>query len=272
MANDQNDKTLIKLDQIDGSFTKLIPPTKATEIYLDNLQHQMRHELTSDGCSYQQIIADVICPNRVNLAKANELACKIASSKLDHALETELPACINVMLNEGKITSISTESVEPEPPYSGPLVVSAWADKAQVLPNGSTAIFNDLTILNAQLRSQMQESTSYHGNKLTLIVPDSHVPFLMAQTGSCDSALAMLKAALPNLELLTVPALKRQEEAYVLLICTSQAYGPACYLSLDGEIHFRAIPHIEHSLYKLHIPAHKLVITNPEQIAVLTGI
>ena len=60
MANDQNDKTLIKLDQIDGSFTKLIPPTKATEIYLDNLQHQMRHELTSDGCSYQQIIADVI--------------------------------------------------------------------------------------------------------------------------------------------------------------------------------------------------------------------
>lgn len=35
MANDQNDKTLIKLDQIDGSFSKLIPPTKATELSVD---------------------------------------------------------------------------------------------------------------------------------------------------------------------------------------------------------------------------------------------
>ena len=29
---------------------------------------------------------------------------------------------------------------------------------------------------------------------------------------------------------------------------------------------------IENNRYKLHIPAHKLIITNPEQIAVLTGI
>lgn len=268
MANGQNDRELIKLDQINGPFTKLIPPTKATELYLDGLQHQMRHELPSDGCPYQQIIADVINPNMVKFPQANELACKIASSKLDHALEDELPECINVMLEKGKIEPAQTKGQQ----HSISQVAFSWPDKVKHLQQGSQAIFTDLTQLHEKLRTQMDESNIYQGNKLTLIVPTSHVPFLMAKTGSYDSALAMIKAALPNLELLTVPALEFQQKAYAMLICTSQAYGPAGYLSLDGEIHFRAVPHIENNRYKLHIPAHKLIITNPEQIAVLTGI
>lgn len=263
---------VIEPNNINGSFTKLIPPIKATELSISRMRYLMRHELPSKGCQFEAVSTDVIAPvgGNLSLTQAYELACKIASSKLDHELEAEIPACINVMLKEGKITSISTESVEAETPYSDPQAVSSWPDKAQALPIGSAAIFKDLTSLNEQLRSQMQENTSYHGNKLTLIVPTSHVPFLMAKTGSCDSALAMLKAALPNLELLTVPALECQQKTCALLICTSEAYGPAGYLSLDGDISFR--PDAQGNKYKVTIPKHQLVIAPPEQIAVLTGI
>lgn len=263
---------VIEPNNINGSFTKIIPPIKATELSLNRMRYLMRHDLPSEGCSFEAVSTDVIVPisGNLDLTQANELACKIASSKLDHELEAEIPACINIMLDDGEITFISAESLEVESPYSDPVFVSSWSDKTHHLQQGSEELFTDLNELHEQLRAQMKESCCYHGNKLTLIVPTSHVPFLMAKTGSCDSALAMLKAALPNLELLTVPALKCQQKTCALLICTSEAYGPAGYLSLDGDISFR--PDAQGKKYKVTIPKHQLVINHPEQIAVLTGI
>lgn len=154
---------------------------------------------------------------------------------------------------------------------------SMWHYKLSSSQFGSQGVFNDLCSLAHELSKNMKVPLGYltSTRNLFLMVPDSHMPYLLAKTGSSCSALDMLQAAFPYLKLMCVPELKAEDKGYALLACYDDVYGYPGFFAhkevsaLPSEAETKDLSQVP---YKLKLPPHKLIITNPEQIAVLTGI
>ena len=73
------------------------------------------------------------------------------------------------------------------------------------------------------------------------------------------------------------PALQVEDKTYAVLVCRDDAYGCPGYFVCNGseKVKFNADNHGSNPTQQtltLTLPPHKLILTNPEQIAVLTGI
>ena len=75
-----------------------------------------------------------------------------------------------------------------------------WEDKA-ALETGACAIYHAPYQSMVALSQKLAVSLSYLTHHLTLVLPATHLPFLLAHTGSYASAWETIKAACPKLEL-----------------------------------------------------------------------
>lgn len=149
-----------------------------------------------------------------------------------------------------------------------------WGYKA-TLPMGPVYIYGDVCHLMLAQSEKMGASLSDIVRHMTLALPEQVIPFFTAKNGNFNSAYEMLKFAFPELKVITLPELTHNQERCVLLICDDPVYGKPGYLVLQDGNPIKAFNRDELLTavkYELFIPAHKVVITNPEQIAVLEGI
>lgn len=140
-------------------------------------------------------------------------------------------------------------------------------------PIGPVYIYNDVCHLMLAQSEKMGVCLSDIVRYMTLVLPAQVIPFFTAKNGNFNSAYEMLKVAFPELKIITLPELDQEQCA--LLICDDPAYGKPGYLVLQDGNPIKAFAPDEGITtikYELFIPAHKVVITNPEQIAVLEGI
>lgn len=143
------------------------------------------------------------------------------------------------------------------------------------LPLGTVSIYSDVFRLMLAQSEKMGACLSDVVRHMTLAVPAQAISSLMAKQSIFSSAYDMLKVAFPELKIITLPELTQDKEQFALLLCDDPAYGKPGYLVLrDGQPikAFDPDERITAVKYELSIPDHKLVITNPEQIAVLEGI
>lgn len=140
-------------------------------------------------------------------------------------------------------------------------------------PIGPVYIYNDVCHLMLAQSEKMGVCLSDIVRYMTLVLPTQVIPFFTAKKSGFISAYEMLKVAFPELKIITLPELDQEQCA--LLICDDPAYGKPGYLVLQDGNPIKAFAPDEGITtikYELFIPAHKVVITNPEQIAVLEGI
>ena len=142
-------------------------------------------------------------------------------------------------------------------------------------PIGPVYIYNDVCHLMLAQSEKMGVCLSDIVRYMTLVLPAQVIPFFTAKNGNFNSAYEMLKFAFPELKIITLPELAHDQERCALLICDDPVYGKPGYLVLQDGHPIKAINRdelITTVKYELLLPAHKMVITNPEQIAVLEGI
>lgn len=142
-------------------------------------------------------------------------------------------------------------------------------------PIGPVYIYNDVCHLMLAQSEKMGVCLSDIVRHMTLVLPAQVIPFFTAKNGNFNSAYDMLKFAFPELKVITLPELTHNQERCALLICDDPVYGKPGYLVLQDGNPIKAFAPDEGITtikYELFIPAHKVVITNPEQIAVLEGI
>ena len=140
---------------------------------------------------------------------------------------------------------------------------------------GPVCIYGDVCHLMLAQSEKMGASLSDIVRYMTLVLPAQVIPFFTAKKGIFISAYEMLKVAFPELKIITLPDLIKDKEQFALLLCDDPAYGKPGYLVLHDGQPIRAFDpddRITAIKYDLAVPEHKLVITNPEQIAVLEGI
>ncbi len=149
-----------------------------------------------------------------------------------------------------------------------------WSYKA-TLQSGPAYIYGDVYQLMLAQSEKMGASLSDVVRYMTLVLPALVIPFFTAKNGGFSSAYDMLKVAFPELKIITLPELDQDNKQFALLLCDDPAYGKPGYLVLRDGQPIRAFDPddlITAIKYDLAVPEHKLVITTPEQIAVLEGI
>ena len=150
-----------------------------------------------------------------------------------------------------------------------------WKDKitSQAAP---LAFYKDLIPLIDNSNTNLGLGVTLQNPKMTLFVPTSHMPYLMAQTSTYPSTLDMLTKTYPKLKIIAIPELSTKYDSFILAARDDDAFfGKAGYFVLQDDIRLSAPDETSAPgtiMYTLTIPAHKIFIKNPEQIAVLTGI
>ena len=258
MSDESNTPMTIQLEQSDGAMTKLFPLVQSSDSKQEQYPHLVQEPKPQNieiPCTPMTLTLSE--PTQLYEAQLTEISRSIANAKVERDLEDAIADCTQHLKTDDKVT-----------------VDLAWSGKAHKLPHGSDAIYHDLTLLCAQLRTQMGTSLTHSSNHLTLLVPASHLSFLLAKTDTGESALTMFKALMPEVELVMVPQLlyKKESNPCALLLCTSNALSPVGYMAVEGVFYVRPNNDSDNNSYTLHIPSHKLAIVNPTQMAVLTGI
>ena len=148
-----------------------------------------------------------------------------------------------------------------------------WSYKA-TLQSGPAYIYGDVYQLMLAQSEKMGASLSDVVRYMTLVLPALVIPSFTAKNGGFSSAYDMLKVAFPELKIITLPELDQDKEQFALLLCDDPTYGKPGYLVLRDDHPITVLKPKDSNTteYHLAIPEHKLVITNPEQIAVLEGI
>lgn len=155
--------------------------------------------------------------------------------------------------------------------------VSTWEHKIQQSDSGSVGIFNDFYAMAEKLGSKVPGSLGHIGRNMTLLLPASYMPYLLAKTGVHSSALEMMHAAFPCLKFMSVPELKTESKteckSFAVLVCSGNEYGPAGYfVAKEPTLTKTDATEDKYDKYHLTLSEHKLLITHPEQIVVLEGI
>lgn len=148
-----------------------------------------------------------------------------------------------------------------------------WIDKA-TQDNGPYLIYMDICLTLSTMSDNMQASIYDVAQHTTLFVPLTAIPYLTASNSSSSSALDMLHSAFSELKVVVDQDITHIDDTFALFVCDDPAYGKPGYLALKEAAKLSSPDDGYNAAirYDLTIPAHKLVITNPEQIAILTGI
>lgn len=270
MADAPNHPMTIRLKPSDGAMTKLFPLVQSCEVKWEQLNHLARAESQRIERTFEPMTVDLVAPTTLYQSHTEALSRMFAQAKVEQALEDELAACIPLFASMRCTVAARPKAANHEPQSHG---VTTWADKIQALPQGSAALYHDLTLLYAQLRAQMGVSLTHRSNHLTLVVPADQLPYLQTKTSCYESALSLFQEFVPEVEIVTVPRLNdQQSQPCVLLLCTSEVCGPVGYTVLEQQVRLKQTELSEGYRFQLIIPEHRLVIVNPEQLAVLTGI
>ncbi len=282
--------TVITTAQVRISALSSLFPACSMAALEAELKQQLRLQPPPDIRAF-----DLYPPRELTLYGAQALAPdkllmqaqKLAATIIDQAICAELSAAIVVAsLDESDEYSVLFSSlvalssaekiisaVDPKYGINSYKEATRWEDKAP-LETGACAIYHDIYQSMVALSHKLEVSLSYLTHHLTLVLPATHLPFLLAHTGSYASAWETIKAACPKLELVVLPELTWSKEPCALLICNDATLGHPGYLALAGDIQLQATAaNSNHqNQYILQVPAQRLIITNPECIAVLTGI
>ncbi len=148
-----------------------------------------------------------------------------------------------------------------------------WPEKIKISSFGPEAIFNDVVYSMETLGRQLKINPGYLSRYLTLAVPTSHMPYLMAHTGILSSAYDTLKATYPELKIVAISELATDYLACALLVYADNTFGPAGYFALNQDPWVADIGYQDNTTYcQVTLPSIHLVLTKPEQIVVLAGI
>lgn len=150
---------------------------------------------------------------------------------------------------------------------------------------GPVCIYQELIDLKNSISQETGETLD--SDRFTLVIPPSHYGYLVAKNDVGVSALELLNRNIPDIHIAIVPELNDGNISTAVLIAESRVYGKAGYFTWDNP---KAADPIEFSIndtvayltsqgranngesFRIDIPNYRLVITNPEQIAVLKGI
>ena len=179
-------------------------------------------------------------------------------------------------LTVGKFCKVEPSHIQPTS-NAVKYRLTQWVHKIQYSDCGSAEIFGDFYTAAERLGSNMQGSLGYIGRSMTLMLPTSHIPYLLAKTGVHSSALEMIHAAFPCLKFMSIPELKTEDKtegkSFAVLVCSGNEYGPAGYfVAKEPTITKTDATKDEYDEYHLTLFEHKLLIPHPEQIVVLEGI
>ncbi|MDT3662689.1 MAG: hypothetical protein ROM54_04115 [Anaerobiospirillum sp.] len=175
-------------------------------------------------------------------------------------------------LTAGNFCKVEPRHIQPKPnTVNGTL--TPWVHKIKYSDSGSAEIFGDFYTAAEKLSSNMRGSLGYIGRSMTLMLPASHMPYLLAKTGVHSSALEMIHAAFPDLKFMSVPELKTEDKSFAVIVCSGNEYGPAGYfVAKEPTITKTDATKDKYDEYHLTMSEHKLLIDHPEQIVVLEGI
>lgn len=268
----ESDQHKITLTSLEGGLISNFPPVQSNDLNFHVFDHLMhRSNLDTSGDLVAPSVTFFINP-RLELSKINNKASKIASSIIDLSLQAELIKHIDnnpkITLKEGLDPSNTVTDADGKIISSTPI---HWSRKSSVNTDNSALAFLKIYQLMQKLSVNNHESLNCISSRLTLVVPADIVPFLTGKANGV-SVLDMLETACPGLKLLVLPKLTTQQGQCAVLIYNSEAFGPAGYVAIRESIRFKPNEDTVEGSFDLIVPAHHLVITNPEQIAVLTGI
>ena len=147
-----------------------------------------------------------------------------------------------------------------------------WASKI-TLEAGALAICNDIINAIGALNMALNNSLCVENKRpMTLIVPNS-LERSMTTPSTLITAKDLLAQVYPNLKLLYRNHNTANENDSFAMLIFDGGKQDIGYLELQDQIQVRANQgQNTFKIYKLVIPSYQLVITHPEQIAVLTGI
>lgn len=254
----------------------MVPTEKIPDLFLNRFWRREPPQLDLSKESYQKLAQVSYDTN----SAPNQLESRLTTWTAAMYYQAAFSELIELIKSYQKLTKITPQQLGDTDPYvtKGTIEkVTNWRDKVHHSPFGSQAIFNDLYALAQALSQSTGFPLGYLNGycTLSLLVASSHVPYLLAKTGSCCSAFDMLKAAFPKLKVMSTPELKTKYEAYALLACVDDVYGRPGFFAYEEPCQLPSADEtkgMKSAPCELKLPPHKLVINNPEQIAVLTGI
>lgn len=153
---------------------------------------------------------------------------------------------------------------------------------------GPVRIHQELIDLKNSISQQTGENVD--NESFTLAIPPSHYGYLMAKNDAGISAFELLQGSIRDINIAIVPELNDGNISTAVLIAESHVYGKAGYFTWDNPDNPNDARLIEFGInetvayltsqscanndesFRVNIPNYRLVITNPEQIAVLKGI
>lgn len=190
------------------------------------------------------------------LKEAHDLARQLVYGKLYQ----EQCTAIGQQIDQGQFNQLEAHKVNGNTEQT-----SSWSVKE------ADMIWADLKSLIDKVCEQMHEHIGVASQDMTLALPATHLPYLFKQVGLHCSVLEQLNLLFPNLRIIAIPELTTEQGNHALLVCKHQAFGPAGYFAIGAQANIVFEDDVA-TKTKLFIPVYGLVITNPEQIAVLTGI
>lgn len=206
----------------------------------------------------------------------------------DPFIKQKIHALVNNAIYKDLTKTIATnikrdENIFEKSVSSWSFLLSQKDSKSQNL--GHVSISQEIIYLKDVISQQTGETLGF--DSLTLAIPPSHFGYLMAKNEVGVSALELLKANLGEINICLIPELNNDNRTFALLIAKSYIYGNAGYFTWDhykGHEYREFAPNTTEAYltsqgrtnkgesFRVDIPNYRLVITNPEQIAVLTGI
>ena len=230
---------------------------------------QGNQPLTISALQGKTITLELKCDKGSN----DEAQCQNLKSQYTASLNYKaLCSDLADLLIAGNFCKAKPRHIQPRPnAVNGTL--TPWAHKIKHSDSGSRGIFDDFYAMAKDLSSNMEGSLGYIGRSMTLLLPASHMPYLLAKTDVHSSALEMMHAAFPCLKFMSVPELKTKSNSFAVLVCSGNEYGQAGYfVAKEPTVSKTDDTNDEYDVYSLTLSEHKLLITSPEQIVVLEGI
>ena len=266
----------IDLAAIKGPLTSLFPAVKACDFPKSNedeegTSHPSLPQDKDPVLEYECSIQTRAIPlTSLQIDNRDELISK-AQSIVTTELEKELRSALIKVAAEGHLPKVLASNCPVKAQVSEDIKLleesySAWSDNVANSKVGSNIIVKDIAKLMDEMRREFEEELPLMGRNLTLLVPDSHMPFLTIHTQSCCSALETLQKTYPELKVVAIHGLSTAAYAFALLVYTSDVFGPAGYVVLDKDIKLTTAPR------KIELPKYPLAITHLSQMAVLEGI
>lgn len=147
-----------------------------------------------------------------------------------------------------------------------------WASKLALASGGTAAIYSDVLKLFGSLQGQLNGLID-ENTPMKLLVSPGRAVNLMAATDFNVSVMDMLKKAMPNLTIETVPELSTQAGETAMLIVPELMGQPTGELAFGEKIRQgRLVPDMSSFRQKFAATTYGFIMRLPAAYAVMTGI